>query len=1215
MSWIPRVSAVNTDSIATYDALASVPYNYNGTFHTPCNPQGTWAMIAALKGGGSYVQGTGSASGIGSFSAITQAFAGNNAAGNAIVVDVVLNGSFPLVTPTVTDSQGNTYTQIQFGHIGGNSVFAGQFVAFNVVGGANTITISLSGAGVPIVSYAVAIQEYSGLTAIDSHANTNLVGGPGSGIVTIATNAGGDLLHYMIGTVPACAATTVGGPVGGPIIPGAWLVINEPTLGYTDRTSYLYRGPSNGHSFTLEMRQRGQATIHLNVLAGDTYTPTRGSPIYLFDQTSAGYTLVWSGLIEDLEYQYYSNQGDHFVIITAVSWESVFDTVYVDRPVGAYQNQTCGFILTDLFNTFESGCGVTLGTISPGATIPSFTPQVGQKLSEIFSQLATTSGFTWSVSAQTQALFFGQPSIVGAPFELTSAQVIWDSEAQLTWKVNGRDYRNRQGVKLSYDAFPHSMEYFAGAGQLQFTLARAPEQVTNVYVTTATQASATGSFSGRPNVGDTVTIGPASEVWQSNHIYGTGGIIIFQGFVFQVTTAGTSGGTIPNFAGALVPGNTVVDSAVIWTNQGALGLGTNQQIYTFVDSIDNRQFGQVLRGASGTTACQNLADAINANAAVRNNTPNNTVSLPTWENGRVNATAAGTTLTVKEKTPGASPRSDLSASGGIFVWNSTTTGGGSSPQTSVGPNEGAWISIACYVQGTSTAAPGLAYIPGSVTVNLATPLNAGTNLVVEYTRQDGNLIQVEDTAQVTALAAITHGTGKYQQVTDQSSTGLVSTSASAGLQLAQQILAAFSTAPQELDFTVFVPGLFPAMDLTVLLTAPLIAGSSPILNGQWIVQSMEVVLVPVGSSGASPWLLAPTYGHYRYSVKVVNIQIISDWLDFWNGGGGGSGGSGGVGGGDLVATSGGGGSTVGLSPTTGGVNYRTSSYTAIDTDNGKDIVFQSGGSPLINPVLTLPATPPTAQWNIFVENLGIGTVIVSPNGKQLDGSVSGVDILPGYGIYITTDGTNYFTSRGNPPLATTLEPGIVKPDGTTITIDATGKISAVGGAAGMTLIASSVLSGAAASVTFSSIPGTYNNLMLVVCGRTNKAGTIDNVIVAFNGDAAANYNLQFMFATGTGTNIQSGLANGVVPTAGTISGNTATAGRQGCFTMQILGYAGTTFQKISTANGTFDAGVSGLQTYQVALNWTNSAAITSLVITPQSAGNFLAGSAFYLYGY
>ena len=92
----------------------------------------------------------------------------------------------------------------------------------------------------------------------------------------------------------------------------------------------------------------------------------------------------------------------------------------------------------------------------------------------------------------------------------------------------------------------------------------------------------------------------------------------------------------------------------------------------------------------------------------------------------------------------------------------------------------------------------------------------------------------------------------------------------------------------------------------------------------------------------------------------------------------------------------------------GGATSKTASYAAIAGDNSKILSFNSA-SPV---TLTLPSPPPSATWNIEVQNTGSGVLTVSPNGLTLDGSSSSVTLSQTQGLYVSTDGSNYFTERG-----------------------------------------------------------------------------------------------------------------------------------------------------------------------------------------------------------
>ena len=1009
MGWRQQELATGLDSITTYYSPAAPKGAQSGAATLGCNDEMV-VLLTAIVGATGVIQSASKASG-GNVSSLSQAFGSPNTAGNTLVVDCGWGG---IIAPqahniTISDTQGNTY--ITTPAVGGGTVRQGVpggntlgviFVALTCAAGPNTVTVTIDSGGTS-TSATIAIHEYAlgsgvdgdlsfdGSTHQSNHGTAVNVGG-GTATAAQTTTSSGDLLHMAVFISPACAGSpsnpSGGSPLSPPFPSPNWLIINEPSIGFTDRTSYLWKGSGNQHSWTQELRQRGQATIHLYVAAGDTYTPTRGSPVYLFDQikSGVGWQLVFSGLIEDLEYQYFDNSGDHFVIITAVSLESVFDTVYA-QPM-QFVNQTCGAILTAVFNAFENGCQVSLGSISAGTIVPLFNTQIGQKLSEIFNQLATTSEFTWNVNPATQQLFFGAPNVTAAPFTLAATDILWENETQLTWKLNGRDYRNRQAIRLSDDAFPQSGEVFIGAGQQSFTLRNPVKQVVKAYVTIATPNFATGTFTGQPSPGDTITIGPQDIGWafhSSLNPWLIDTVIVVSGYVFQCTFAGASAATQPPaFLTQTTAGDTVIDGVAIWTCLGPYGTGAGVEassVYTFVSTLDNTQPFEVLIGGTLAATIQNLVDAINAQPPYGGppytSGKGYTVSLPTWEGAQVNATvASGTQITVTNKQDALVGVSALAAVSANFSWSGTQTAGGSFPQGSVGPNEPGTIEIQVYAEGTSTAAPGLAYTEGSAVVTLATPLNSGTNLNVWYYRSDAGVIEVENTSLVTALAVVTHGTGKYQQYTDQSSQGLISTSAQAGLQLAQQILEAYSVAPQEFSFTTYRYGLQTGQELNVSLIFPAIAGTIPVLNQLWVIESIEAELVTVTAGTGAPWLLAPNYGHYKYTIKAVNIQEIASYLDFWEGLGGGGSGSSGLGGtGPLAATSGGPINTQGNYGTTIEVNGTpgsgdSSGIANLESGSGVTVTDLGGG----NYQFSSGATPTASTFSVVWDETPSGTV-------------------------------------------------------------------------------------------------------------------------------------------------------------------------------------------------------------------------------------------------
>jgi len=160
------------------------------------------------------------------------------------------------------------------------------------------------------------------------------------------------------------------------------------------------------------------------------------------------------------------------------------------------------------------------------------------------------------------------------------------------------------------------------------------------------------------------------------------------------------------------------------------------------------------------------------------------------------------------------------------------------------------------------------------------------------------------------------------------------------------------------------------------------------------------------------------------------------------------------------------------------------------------------------------------------------------------------------------------------------------------------------------LISSQVLGSSAASVTFSSIPSTYKDLVLRYSARGDVAQSSQQI--KLNTDTGTNYSDTFM--SGSGSTVASG--NDTNATYGfayyTQALSSATANIFGNAEIYIPNYAGSTNKAFSV----FGAGENnGITAYiaSTANLWRNTAAISSLTLTPNS-GNFVTGSSFYLYG-
>lgn len=170
-----------------------------------------------------------------------------------------------------------------------------------------------------------------------------------------------------------------------------------------------------------------------------------------------------------------------------------------------------------------------------------------------------------------------------------------------------------------------------------------------------------------------------------------------------------------------------------------------------------------------------------------------------------------------------------------------------------------------------------------------------------------------------------------------------------------------------------------------------------------------------------------------------------------------------------------------------------------------------------------------------------------------------------------------------------------------------------GGSSGaLTLIQRQVLSVAAATVTFSSIPQTYENLVLEIMGSASDASNSVNANVQFNGDTTGtnyiNANIQGGSTAPAAGSGSGAITGAVLPGTSNALTNGAGSGR-----LTIPDYARTTFIKTCTSTTSLVISSAALAIYAVSV-WKSTAAITSLSITDSGGGNFIAGSVFSLYG-
>jgi hypothetical protein len=147
-----------------------------------------------------------------------------------------------------------------------------------------------------------------------------------------------------------------------------------------------------------------------------------------------------------------------------------------------------------------------------------------------------------------------------------------------------------------------------------------------------------------------------------------------------------------------------------------------------------------------------------------------------------------------------------------------------------------------------------------------------------------------------------------------------------------------------------------------------------------------------------------------------------------------------------------------------------------------------------------------------------------------------------------------------------------------------------------TPLATVTLGSSAASVTFSSIPATYRDLILVA--TVEHATAVLNV--TFNSDTGSNYSR--VFAYGTGASVASFSQTN---TSFVLSTGTADFLPQ---ILEIMDYSATDKHKTALLKQN-DYGTAAMGAFR----WANTAAITTMSCSA-GAGTFVSGSTFNLYG-
>jgi hypothetical protein len=150
-------------------------------------------------------------------------------------------------------------------------------------------------------------------------------------------------------------------------------------------------------------------------------------------------------------------------------------------------------------------------------------------------------------------------------------------------------------------------------------------------------------------------------------------------------------------------------------------------------------------------------------------------------------------------------------------------------------------------------------------------------------------------------------------------------------------------------------------------------------------------------------------------------------------------------------------------------------------------------------------------------------------------------------------------------------------------------------------------SGSAASIDFTSIPSTYTDLLLRYSLRSNRGIVVDGINISFNGSTS---NFTGVYLEGSGSTAISSTSTRF---AGVVSADTSTASTFGNGDIYIPNYTGSKNKSFSGTSVSENNSTAAYADFNAVL-WSDSAAITSISVTPFVGTLFYQYSTAYLYG-
>lgn len=293
--------------------------------------------------------------------------------------------------------------------------------------------------------------------------------------------------------------------ISAPVSAGLKVLIFENGIA-VDRTNFVYDGSGgNPVTFSRIVYQRGTASMIAIIDPSNTWLPVVGWRIEIWTTARREF----AGTISDWQDQYLGNDGFHHIQVNCTSLEVSYDILI---PPRSYINRSTDYIVRDLIGSLASRVPISIGQIDSGPVVPIVT-YAFDRLSDTLTALANIAGQVWYVDPEDLTVQMHKPTAKPAPFVLFTPEVQWET---IDFHQTRQDYRNRQIVRGSFQLNQPSNVMFAGDGSTKiFTLPYIPDTVLSARTTNGVQSTATGTFSGQPAPGDSVTIGTSTAILAS----------------------------------------------------------------------------------------------------------------------------------------------------------------------------------------------------------------------------------------------------------------------------------------------------------------------------------------------------------------------------------------------------------------------------------------------------------------------------------------------------------------------------------------------------------------------------------------------------------------------------------------------------------------------------------------------------------------------------